>query len=277
MLICNGVIYTASVGDSRAILCSNSPLPALVPCKPSIDNEIVNRFKVTRSNRFNYGLHSLQLTKDQKPDDQEEFKRIIEYGGRVQRLIDEEGNKVGPYRVWELETNSPGLTMSRSIGDLAAKEIGVISAPIITIHAIAPERDHFIVVASDGIWTCMDNQDVINFVDLYRSLACKEIKEHKDSEVNVNNSCIAQLLCEEARARWLTLVEEEDVMIDDISCIILELPFNPQYKSTSKGSKTVCVSPQKLSLNEKKHKELIKVSSVKNTWIKDGRRNSPIK
>jgi hypothetical protein len=30
------------------------------------------------------------------------------------------------------------------------------------------------------------------------------------------------MLCEEARVRWLTVVEKEDVMIDDISAIVLE-------------------------------------------------------
>ena len=47
----------------------------------------------------------------------------------------------------------------------------------------------------------MDNEDVINFVELYRPLTCKQLIKHKDLEVNVSNSCIAQLLCEESRAR----------------------------------------------------------------------------
>ena len=31
------------------------------------------------------------------------------------------------------------------------------------------------------------------------------------------------MLCEEARHRWFTIVEEEDVLIDDISCVVIEL------------------------------------------------------
>ena len=30
------------------------------------------------------------------------------------------------------------------------------------------------------------------------------------------------MVCEEARYRWLSIVEEEDVFIDDISCVVVE-------------------------------------------------------
>ena len=40
--------------------------------------------------------------------------------------------------------------------------------------------------------------------------------------VDASNCCIAQMLCEEARLRWFTIVEEEDVFIDDISCVVIE-------------------------------------------------------
>ena len=30
-------------------------------------------------------------------------------------------------------------------------------------------------------------------------------------------------MCEEARYRWLGVVEKEDVLIDDISCVIIEI------------------------------------------------------
>ena len=33
----------------------------------------------------------------------------------------------GPYRVWAFGESYPGLAMSRSIGDMDAKKIGVIS------------------------------------------------------------------------------------------------------------------------------------------------------
>ena len=41
--------------------------------------------------------------------------------------------------------------MSRSIGDLLAKKIGVISTPVFTKHLINQNNDLFLVVASDGL------------------------------------------------------------------------------------------------------------------------------
>ena len=151
MVICNKSIYIASVGDSRAILSTTVQLPSIVPFIPRVDNEVATQLKYSRSSQLDYELFFLQLTRDQKPEDQEEYERIKESGGRVKRLIDEEGNRIGPYRVWEFERNVPGLTMTRSIGDQTAKHIGVISTPIITTHPLLQDRDLFIVVASDGI------------------------------------------------------------------------------------------------------------------------------
>ena len=72
-------------------------------------------------------LTPVQLTKDQKPEDPEETQRIVKAGGRVDKLTDEAGNPVGPYRVWRAHHNTPGLAMSRSIGDRIGKSLGVIA------------------------------------------------------------------------------------------------------------------------------------------------------
>jgi serine/threonine protein phosphatase PrpC len=114
--------------------------------------------------------------------------------------------------------------MSRSIGDFDASNLGVISTPVTTAVQHTPGADFFIVAGSDGIWDVMENEEVANFVEKYRSNCLKEtsgpgrVKRYMPS-----NACIAQLLCEEARQRWITIVEEEDVMIDDISAVVWEL------------------------------------------------------
>ena len=113
--------------------------------------------------------------------------------------------------------------MARSIGDTAGTEIGVIPTPEITQYSIG-SSEQFIVTGSDGIWDVMDNEEVVNFVQSYRAL-CKRMvsKPTKEEAVTAENACIAQFLCEEARYRWNAVVEDEDVLIDDISCTILEL------------------------------------------------------
>jgi len=66
------------------------------------------------------------------------------------------GQKVGPSRVFRQGSFSPGLAMSRSIGDMAGKAAGVISTPEITTHYISP-KDVFLIAGSDGIWDVMEN------------------------------------------------------------------------------------------------------------------------
>ena len=53
----------------------------------------------------------------------------MEYGGRVEAYKDNFGGDLGPARVWKKKKDSPGLAMSRSLGDQVAAELGVISEP----------------------------------------------------------------------------------------------------------------------------------------------------
>ena len=153
VIIVDGVIYSASVGDSRAILGTTSP-PLVSPAPPANlgeERKILEEVKVRRGSKSTSLIQAVQLTKDQKPEDPEEFARIVKCGGRVQRLLDDSGNRIGPYRVWEINSKSPGLAMSRSIGDMLGKKLGVISTPICTQHIINRDSDLFIVLASDGV------------------------------------------------------------------------------------------------------------------------------
>ena len=108
-------IICANTGDSRAILIFN-------------DNNYDN-------NLCNSKIYPLSY--DCKPELPNERKRIYECGGTVERALDENDVEGGPYRVWAFGESYPGLAMSRSIGDMDAKKIGVIPNPhnisIITI------------------------------------------------------------------------------------------------------------------------------------------------
>lgn len=127
--------------------------------------------------------------------------------------------------------------MSRSIGDTIGSEVGVISTPICTFYDLRGNSDSFVVIASDGVWDVMENDDVVQFVEFYRNkcLKCVDLPALETECIVPNNSTIAQLLCEEARMRWFAIVEEEDIMIDDISCIVLELEntVNSAFKKNS--------------------------------------------
>lgn len=86
-------IHSGGVGDSRAIL---STLP---------------RSNIEHSQNFGYSnifkrpvqparhLKEIPLTIDQKPNHTEELRRIIAAGGYVEKIKDDMGHEIGPYRV----------------------------------------------------------------------------------------------------------------------------------------------------------------------------------
>ncbi|OMJ71989.1 hypothetical protein SteCoe_29665 [Stentor coeruleus] len=229
-------IYSASLGDSRGIIATINDvfIPAPIPTH--------NFYKPVSVKKY---LKPVALTTDQKPNHEDELVRIKDAGGSVEQITDEFGRPVGPYRVWVKNKDFPGLAMSRSIGDRIAKRVGVIAKPVCHDFKLY-EADQFIVIASDGIWDVMENIEVVNFVEKYKN-QCIESTDLFPAKPE--NSSIARMLCEEARYRWYGIIEAEDVMIDDISCIIIELdevssPSKTQVKERNvQAFLSIAISP----------------------------------
>ncbi|CDY48559.1 BnaA09g01550D [Brassica napus] len=125
-------LFMGNIGDSRAILGS----------KDSNDTMVAT-----------------QLTVDLKPDLPREAERIKRCKGRVFALQDEPEVS----RVWLPFDDAPGLAMARAFGDFCLKEYGVISIPEFT-HRVLTDKDQFIVLASDGIWDVLSNEEVVDIV-----------------------------------------------------------------------------------------------------------------
>ena len=104
------------------------------------------------------------LSKDHKPELREEKDRIEKAGGKVAQYIEEDGSFSGPFRVWVRGEKYPGLAMSRSIGDHIAKEVGVTYEPEISVYPININCK-YLVVASDGLWDFVSNEDVMEIVN----------------------------------------------------------------------------------------------------------------
>ncbi|KAM3129028.1 hypothetical protein pb186bvf_018872 [Paramecium bursaria] len=172
VLAFENILYCSNIGDSRAIV-----------------------------GRFDTKLSVIELSKDHKPDCFLEQARILQRGGRVQAYSDEEGNPVGPARVWKVDEDVPGLAMSRSFGDYVASQVGVICEPEIIKHALLP-CDKFIILASDGIWEFLSNEWVCETVyDFYK-------------KQDIQGAC--NKLVQAAREAW----QREDEVIDDITVVI---------------------------------------------------------
>ena len=147
------------------------------------------------------GDKAIPLSIDQKPDDPEESKRIKENGGEISQY-EEDGEKSGPFRVWQKGEVYPGIAMSRSIGDFVASKLGVIPEPKFIDEKIDKDTK-FIIVASDGIWEFLDNDTVKNMV--------KPFYEKNDP----NGAC------KESIKKATELWNQEDVVVDDITVIVV--------------------------------------------------------
>ncbi|KAK9804174.1 hypothetical protein WJX73_008581 [Symbiochloris irregularis] len=119
-------LFVANAGDSRAVLCR--------------------------------GRNAVALSHDHKPAHEEERARIMAAGGFVSDIG-------GVVRV------NGNLNLSRAIGDLKykgndtlpAKDQIITAQPDIQQITLTPE-DRFFVLACDGVWDVMTNQDVVEFV-----------------------------------------------------------------------------------------------------------------
>jgi len=147
---------------------------------------------------------SKNLTRDHKPNEADENKRILDAGGRVESYKDEDGEFVGPERVWLKDEEVPGLAMSRSFGDEIAHTVGVIAEPEIFDYNFVHE-DKFILLGSDGIWEFISSDECVNIVKDYY------LKDDIDGALSY--------LYKESSKRWI--MEEE--VIDDITLIIIFL------------------------------------------------------
>ena len=63
------------------------------------------------------------------------------------------------------------LAITRAFGDHSLKKDGVIAKPWIKKHVLR-STDKFMVIASDGVWDSMEDQDAINY--------CKDEFSSKD-------------------------------------------------------------------------------------------------
>ena len=143
----------------------------------------------------------ISLSKDHKPLDEIEKKRIELKGGEIHQLKDGD-EYYGPYRVWVKGEKYPGIAMSRSIGDAIAKEIGVISVPDIKEFKI-DNNSKYVIIASDGLYEFLSNEKIAHYAN----------KFYRKNDIE---KCCKYLI-KKASEKWEI---EEDVR-DDITVICI--------------------------------------------------------
>jgi serine/threonine protein phosphatase PrpC len=174
VLVRAGMLVCANIGDSRAVIGRKSK---------------------------NNTWKAFELSSDHKPSREDEARRVTLTGGIVRQYRMPNGTPVGPLRVWSEEKESPGLAMTRSIGDLSAKNYGLISTPELTIKKLS-KKDKFLILATDGIWEFITSQESVEIV--------QEMWKKGSSE-----ACCDRLI-ETATSRW-----ERESVIDDITALVV--------------------------------------------------------
>ncbi|KAM7253902.1 hypothetical protein ACFE04_031584 [Oxalis oulophora] len=177
VLLADGNVLVANIGDSKALLCSEKFLsPADAKGLSGVSATLLRLRREQRSNsaatlpRHRYkkattgnGLpHFIvkQLTRDHHPDREDEKFRVEAAGGYVQEWG-------GVARV------NGQLAVSRSIGDVSYKSFGVISAPEIAEWYRLTVNDTFLVVASDGLFEKLSSQNVCDILwDVHNHDTC---------------------------------------------------------------------------------------------------------
>ena len=173
-------LICANTGDSRAIL---------------VYDETNKTNKLTDTKIY-------LLSYDCKPDLPNEKKRIEECGGSVQQIIDEGDEPCGPFRVWIKGEEYPGLAMSRSIGDMDAKKVGVIPNPLIIEYTLT-FQSKYMMICSDGIWEFISNEEAMKIANKY--YLRNDAKGLCTDLTNISTS------------RWL----KEDIVVDDITVLVV--------------------------------------------------------
>ena len=201
---CISTIYTpqkliiANIGDSRLILGKCIEKESFEKKDEIIEN-------LGEKNKKNLKWLAVNLSRDHKPTIPEEAERILKVGGRIRPMRDEDGEFIGPPRVYMKDKDMPGLAMTRSFGDYFGSTAGVISEPEVTEYFFKPE-DKFMVLASDGLFEFMDSQICVDI-----------IKDYYDKN-DIVGCC--EYLYKESTRRW---IQEEEDTIDDITMILVFL------------------------------------------------------
>lgn len=170
-------LWCANAGDSRCVVAWKDPKGSLV-------------------------IH--ELSRDHKPDLDEEKERILKSGGVVSPCLDEDGQPIGPARVWikAKRLTEPGLAMSRSIGDRIAHLIGVSHEAEVLTFDVPEHAEIFVVLASDGVWEFLSSEDVM-----------KIAVESSSMETAVAT------ICHQSEMKW----KADEADCDDITVLLINM------------------------------------------------------
>jgi len=172
VLVKGDLLLAAGLGDSRVVLGVQNPDGTLA---------------------------AQPVTRDQAPVVPAEVARIEANGGEVRQE--------GPGgRVYAKGKSYPGLAVARALGDGDAKNYGVTADPQFIGWKVRAGMDFALILASDGVWNALGNENVVEIVAPWRTT--------RDAQ------SAAEAVVATARQAW---EENAKGRIDDISAVVLFL------------------------------------------------------
>lgn len=218
-----GRVTVCNVGDSRVIL--GHEVPSSVDSREEKKEEEKCEIEAEHNNIDGHfsGMEGdilpIPLTRDQTPYRKDERERVIKLGAEIKSIDQLEGRdpmhdnwgdivlgehvdiQGDPPRVWVKGYDYPGTAFTRSLGDRIAEDIGVTADPEI-VSVDLTINDKFLVIASDGIFEFLSNQQVINMC-----------------AVSLNPLEACEMITKAAYDQWL----QHENRTDDITIIVLFL------------------------------------------------------
>ncbi|XP_022992278.1 probable protein phosphatase 2C 33 isoform X1 [Cucurbita maxima] len=183
-------LIIGNVGDSRAVLGTRDQSNSLI---------------------------AVQLTVDLKPNLPREAERIRLCKGRIFALQ----NEPETFRVWLPDSDSPGLAMARAFGDFCLKDFGLIAVPDVSCHHLN-EKDEFVVLATDGVWDVLSNEEVVAIVaSSPRSSAARIVVDtasrawrSKYPTAKVDDCAVVCLYLDSSESATVTTQEQQELTKD---------------------------------------------------------------
>lgn len=172
LLVTNSRAYCAYVGDSKAIILKESSLQVMT--RPHHFDEPIEKSRALAEGR-ECSIRKIQL----RP-----------------------GVEAGPLRIFVKGTESPGLAMSRSLGDCEAHRVGCSAFPEFMEVDISSCNSFQLITASDGLWDEIEPEEVLRLI------------YSNQSEFGFQEG-IGKLLQESCR-RW---THKQVGIVDDISLV----------------------------------------------------------
>eukprot|EP00040_Diaphanoeca_grandis_P015070 m.76745 g.76745 ORF g.76745 m.76745 type:complete len:488 (-) comp24929_c1_seq1:83-1546(-) len=189
------VSFDATNSGSTAVICARKGDKLIVA------NVGDSRAVLGRSGS-NQNMEAVALTIDHTLNNPSEQRRATAAGGEVEPIYVHGQGMMGPPRLWKKKQQEGGLAVSRAFGDMSLKGAGCSAVPEVFVKTISP-NDHFVILASDGVWDHVSNQQAVD-------IASRHSDPRQASEE------IVKL----ARGRWK---KTEDSYVDDITALVTRL------------------------------------------------------